>query len=74
MPIVCEEDFVVQENKRNVYPWDTNIFSDQPVCCYLSSHVTYRPQIIKSNCIDMCGILFCSLIFVFLPNVSQRDS
>ena len=72
MLIVCDnfkgkEDFVVQENKRNVYPWETNIFSDQPVCCYLSSHVTYRPQIIKSNCIDMCMyfILFFDFRFSF---------
>ena len=61
----------MQENKRNVYPWGTNTFSNQPVCCYLSSHVT---DLKSSNQTELAcaGTLLCSLIFGFLSNVKER--
>ena len=78
--IVCDnfkgkKILFVQENKRNVYPWETNMFSDQPVRCYLTVLMS-RIDLKSSNqtVLTCAGILFCSVIFVFLSNVKQRDS
>ena len=65
--ILKKRRFCRARKKRNVHPWETNMFSFQPVWCYLGSYVMYRPQIMKSNCINICRyfILFFDFPFSF---------